>query len=215
MGPNGRLARTFGCLRLVRFPDVAFGAITFLAAAIPLFHGSTGLRIHICGPPGAVQSIETPESFPLVLSRLLLGIVLLAAATYVARRSVFSSAWSRTHASAATSLLFVAAIAGVGFSVFDASMALHGPAAHSARHHFCWLSAFIAAAGAVFTIGVRAILTAFSASLDGIAALIVCFVRLRSGEDCENAAKRYDSAVIVVSFRAVASIGSRAPPVFG
>ena len=138
MRPNGRHARTFGRFRLARFPDIAFGAIAFLAGAIPLFRGSAGLRIHICGLPGA--------------------------ATYVARRSLFSSAWSQTHAPAATSLLFVAAIAGVGFSVFHASMALHGPAADPARHHFCRLSAVLAAAGAVLTIGVRAVLTALGAT---------------------------------------------------
>jgi hypothetical protein len=215
MRPNGRLARTFGRLRLASFPDIAFGAIAFLAGAIPLLHGSTGFRIHICGQPGAMQSIETPGSFPLALARLLFVIVLLAAAICVARRTAFSSAWSRTHAPAATSLLFVAAIAGVGVSVFDASMALHGPAADSARHHFCWLSAVFAAAGAVFTIGVRAILTALCASVSGIAVLIVRFLRPRTNEDCQNAAKRYDCAAIAVSFRAVASIGSRAPPIFG
>ena len=94
-------------------------------------------------------------------------------------------------------------------------MALHGPAADSARHHFCLLSAVLAAAGAVFTIGVRAVLTALGASLEGIAVPIVRFFRIRTGEDCETTAKRHDLAAIGFAFRAVASIGSRAPPVFG
>ncbi|MGP6191062.1 MAG: hypothetical protein ACLPSH_13520 [Vulcanimicrobiaceae bacterium] len=177
-------------------------------ATVPAFH--------VCGLPGGVRPLATSDPGPWLLLGLISGALALLCAAVVARRPVGAGLLNHVaELPLATSALFVAAMCAVGVSVFDASMALHGPVTDVYRHQYCWLSGLLASAGALLTIGVGVVARSLRKSLEKITEFVVLALRLGLAMPAARPKlSRRIGPPLPASFHAIESFGSRAPPSF-
>jgi hypothetical protein len=196
-------------------PDVALGAIGFAASGVPLLRDASVPSFHVCGlPAGVIRQIETSDVHATLVPSLLFGVAAFLCAAAVARRRAGSGVLRYLdELPLAASALFVAAIASVGFSTFETSMALHGPLADVSRHQFCWLSALLAAAGAVLAIGCDAVARSLRESFDDVAEFVLSTLRLAlATPGAQPKLGPWVYRPLTVWYRAAESSGSRAPP---